>query len=199
MFIGLLIDLLGKQRNQQPCTDLRNDYFQPSHLFCPSSPPLLATTETMIQVVCSLISRPRCWLSRKIHIYWPGFIPILRLMASVSWWEPQLNSTQCYLAAFWAAFSHFFRWQMSHVHYVIPIDFSVPGKSNHWRPQWSLRKKTPAVDVDSWCDVRFLNSDLYCEFIVLSGIALSYLLWVFSSNFTIFVMARILGGISKGW
>ena len=32
-----------------------------------------------------------------------------------------------------------------------------------------------------------------------SGIALSYLLWVFSSNFTIFVMARILGGISKGW
>ena len=31
-----------------------------------------------------------------------------------------------------------------------------------------------------------------------SGIALSYLLWVFSSNFTIFVMARILGGISKG-
>ena len=32
-----------------------------------------------------------------------------------------------------------------------------------------------------------------------SGIALSYLLWVFSSNFTIFVLARILGGISKGW
>jgi len=30
------------------------------------------------------------------------------------------------------------------------------------------------------------------------GIALSYLLWVFSSNFTIFVLARILGGISKG-
>ena len=25
------------------------------------------------------------------------------------------------------------------------------------------------------------------------------MLWVFSSNFTIFVLARILGGISKGW
>lgn len=30
------------------------------------------------------------------------------------------------------------------------------------------------------------------------GISLSYLLWVFSSNFTLFVLARILGGVSKG-
>jgi len=30
------------------------------------------------------------------------------------------------------------------------------------------------------------------------GIALSYLLWVFSSNFTVFVLARVLGGVSKG-
>ena len=137
-------------------------------------------------------------LTFKENMNWLGIIPIHRLMASVSWWEPQLNSTQCCLAAFWAVFSHFFRWQMYHAHYVITIDFSVPGKSNHWRPQWSLREKTPAVDVDSWYDIILLNSDLYCEFTVLSGIALSYLLWVFSSNFTIFVMARIPGGISKG-
>lgn len=31
-----------------------------------------------------------------------------------------------------------------------------------------------------------------------AGISLSYLLWVLSSNFTIFVLARILGGVSKG-
>jgi len=30
------------------------------------------------------------------------------------------------------------------------------------------------------------------------GISVSYLLWVFSSNFAIFVLARIIGGISKG-
>lgn len=30
------------------------------------------------------------------------------------------------------------------------------------------------------------------------GISFSYLLWVFSSNFTVFVLARILGGVSKG-
>jgi len=30
------------------------------------------------------------------------------------------------------------------------------------------------------------------------GIAISYLLWVFSSNFAIFVLARIIGGVSKG-
>ena len=34
--------------------------------------------------------------------------------------------------------------------YVMTIDYSVPGKSNHWRPQWSLREKTSAVDVNSW-------------------------------------------------
>ena len=33
---------------------------------------------------------------------------------------------------------------------------------------------------------------------VLSGISFSYLLWVLSSNFAIFVLARIIGGISKG-
>lgn len=32
----------------------------------------------------------------------------------------------------------------------------------------------------------------------LVGICLSYVLWVFSKNFTIFVLARIVGGISKG-
>ena len=30
------------------------------------------------------------------------------------------------------------------------------------------------------------------------GISISYLLWVLSSNFSIFVVARIIGGISKG-
>ena len=30
------------------------------------------------------------------------------------------------------------------------------------------------------------------------GISVSYLLWVLSSNFTIFVLARIIGGVSKG-
>lgn len=30
------------------------------------------------------------------------------------------------------------------------------------------------------------------------GIALSYLLWALSCNFTIFVLARFIGGISKG-
>ena len=30
------------------------------------------------------------------------------------------------------------------------------------------------------------------------GIAFSYLLWVLSSNFAIFVLARIIGGVSKG-
>ena len=30
------------------------------------------------------------------------------------------------------------------------------------------------------------------------GISISYLLWVLSSNFSIFVLARIIGGISKG-
>lgn len=30
------------------------------------------------------------------------------------------------------------------------------------------------------------------------GIALSYALWAVSHNFTVFVMARIIGGISKG-
>ncbi|XP_014240777.1 major facilitator superfamily domain-containing protein 10 [Cimex lectularius] len=34
--------------------------------------------------------------------------------------------------------------------------------------------------------------------ITLSGIALSYLLWALSHNFTIFVLARVLGGLSKG-
>lgn len=32
----------------------------------------------------------------------------------------------------------------------------------------------------------------------LTGIALSYLLWALSSNFGLFILARILGGISKG-
>lgn len=32
----------------------------------------------------------------------------------------------------------------------------------------------------------------------LTGISLSYLLWAFSSNFGLFILARILGGISKG-
>ncbi|XP_058798160.1 major facilitator superfamily domain-containing protein 10 [Phymastichus coffea] len=32
----------------------------------------------------------------------------------------------------------------------------------------------------------------------LTGIALSYLLWAFSSNFGLFIIARIIGGISKG-
>lgn len=32
----------------------------------------------------------------------------------------------------------------------------------------------------------------------LIGIALSYLLWAFSCNFAIFVLARFIGGISKG-
>jgi hypothetical protein len=31
-----------------------------------------------------------------------------------------------------------------------------------------------------------------------TGIALSYLIWVLSSNFAVFVLARIIGGISKG-
>merc|ERR1719361_1285305 len=31
-----------------------------------------------------------------------------------------------------------------------------------------------------------------------TGISLSYLLWVLSSNFAIFVLARVIGGISKG-
>ena len=31
-----------------------------------------------------------------------------------------------------------------------------------------------------------------------AGISLSYLLWVLSTNFTIFVLARVLGGVSKG-
>lgn len=30
------------------------------------------------------------------------------------------------------------------------------------------------------------------------GIALSYLVWALSSSFTLFVIARIIGGISKG-
>lgn len=34
--------------------------------------------------------------------------------------------------------------------------------------------------------------------ILQSGIALSYLLWAFSSNFALFVLARFVGGISKG-
>lgn len=34
--------------------------------------------------------------------------------------------------------------------------------------------------------------------ICLCGIALSYLLWAFSHNFGIFVISRIIGGISKG-
>lgn len=32
----------------------------------------------------------------------------------------------------------------------------------------------------------------------LTGIALSYLLWALSSNFGLFILARVLGGISKG-
>lgn len=32
----------------------------------------------------------------------------------------------------------------------------------------------------------------------LTGIAMSYLLWALSFNFTIFVLARFVGGISKG-
>ena len=32
----------------------------------------------------------------------------------------------------------------------------------------------------------------------LSGISLSYLLWAMSKNFGLFVLARIIGGISKG-
>ena len=34
--------------------------------------------------------------------------------------------------------------------------------------------------------------------VVILGIALSYLIWVLSSNFAVFVLARIIGGISKG-
>lgn len=32
----------------------------------------------------------------------------------------------------------------------------------------------------------------------LTGISFSYLLWAFSANFAIFVLARFVGGISKG-
>ena len=34
--------------------------------------------------------------------------------------------------------------------------------------------------------------------IVVAGISLSYLLWVFSTTFPLFILARIIGGISKG-
>ena len=136
----------------------------------------------------------------KHELTWSYLIPI------IGWWLPCHGGSP-------SSIQHSVVWRLSgqcflissgdkclmFTTYVITNDFSVPGKSNHWRPQWSLREKTPAVDVDSWYDIILLNSDLYCEFTVLSGIALSYLLWVFSSNFTIFVMARILGGISKGW
>lgn len=45
-------------------------------------------------------------------------------------------------------------------------------------------------------------SDIYGRkpmmIICLTGISLSYLLWAFSSNFGLFILARIIGGISKG-
>lgn len=45
-------------------------------------------------------------------------------------------------------------------------------------------------------------SDIYGRkplmLLCLTGISLSYLLWAFSTNFGIFVLARFVGGINKG-
>ena len=72
--------------------------------------------------------------------------------------------------------------------------FSYISMGLHWYKAYAVPEKLSVMDKKYWYDIYSNVYMLVFQF----GIATSYAVWAVSSNFSIFVIARIIGGISKG-